>query len=60
MVITTLTMVSLESKNELFGRLMCGDFPFFPLPVTIPLPALVFHIVNHLFTFVIIYCHEFP
>ena len=54
------TVVCLDSKNELFGRPMFGDVPFIPLPVILPLFGLVVHLVNHLFIFVIINCHEFP
>ena len=50
------TMVFLESKNELSARPMCGDFPFIPLPATIPFSGLIFHLVNYLFFSVIIYC----
>ena len=57
---SAITVVCLDSENELFGRPMCVDFPFIPLPALIPLSGLVVHLVNHLFTFIIINCHELP
>ena len=53
-------VVCLYPEKELFARPMCVDFPFIPLPTILPLSGLFVHIVNHLFTIVIINCDELP
>ena len=55
-----ITVVCLYPEKELFGRLMVFDLPFFPLPLTIPISGLIVYLVDQLFTFVFINCHELP
>ena len=56
----SITVVCLDPEKELFGRPMCADFPFIPLPALIPLSVIIVHLVDHFFTFVIINGYKFP
>ena len=56
----SITVICLYPEKELFGRCMWADFPFIPLPSLIPLSSSFLHVVDYLFTFVIINCDKLP